>query len=179
MPGDAGAPAAAAERAPLLRLFVGIVAAANIAATAWILLLMLLIVADVLGRNLLGAPIAGVPEMVKYSIVGIVFLQIAHTHRAGAMIRSDGILNAIAARRPRLGRAMDAAAQLAGAALTLVIARAALPRLERAWTRGEFEGAAGHFALPVWPFIGLILLGATLLAMSFLLAAFRALRGPR
>lgn len=168
--------AAAGREGPALRLFAAVVAAANAVATAWILLLMVLIVADVVGRNTLGAPIAGVPEMVKYSIVGIVFLQIAHTHRVGAMIRSDGILARVARARPRLGAALDALAQVLGAALTLVIAWTALPRLDRAWTRGEYEGAAGHFLLPVWPFIALVILGSALLALSFLIAGARAAR---
>ena len=58
-----------------------VMGAANVVATLWILWLMVLIVSDVIGRETIGQPIAGVPEMVKFSIVGIVFLQIAHTHR--------------------------------------------------------------------------------------------------
>ncbi len=89
------------------RLADAVMGTANVVATLWILGLMVLIVADVLGRETLGQPIAGVPEMVKYSIVGIVFLQIAHTHRKGEMIRSTGILGMLTARYPRAAKAME------------------------------------------------------------------------
>lgn len=158
------------------RLFDRLIAAANAVATVWIILLMLLIVADVFSRNAFLAPIAGVPEMVKYSIVGIVFLQIAHTHATGQMIRSEGMLEFFAPRRPRLAASLDLIAQLAGAALTLTLAVAVWPRLETAFARGEYEGAAGHFTLPVWPFFALTILGSALLAVSFLIAALRAWR---
>ncbi|PJE37986.1 TRAP transporter small permease [Pseudooceanicola lipolyticus] len=144
---------------------------ANVVATLWILWLMVLIVADVLGRETLGRPIAGVPEMVKYSIVGIVFLQIAHTHRKGEMIRSDGILGMVRRRWPTAGLTLDLIAQLCGAAFALTLAWAVWPKVVRAYERGEMEGVQGHFTLPVWPFLFLIVLGSILLALSFLLTA--------
>ncbi len=156
-------------------LFDRIAALANVAATAWIIFLMLLVVADVAGRNLIGRPIAGVPEMVKFSIIGIVFLQIAHTHASGQMIRSDGLLSVILARRPRLGHVMDALAQILGAVLTVALAWTVWPRLIKAWERNEFEGAVGHFVLPVWPFLVIIIAGSVLLSVSFAIKAGEAL----
>lgn len=38
------------------------------------------------------------------------------------------------------------------------------------------EGIAGHFQMPVWPFLGLIAGGAALLALSFAIAAWAAAR---
>lgn len=145
--------------------------AANVAATVWILLLMVLICADVIGRNAFLSPIAGVPEMVKLSILGIVFLQVAHTHRRGEMIRSDGLLGLALRRRPRLGAAMDLVAQLAGVVVAGLLVWAVWPKAVRAFERGEMEGIAGHFQMPVWPFLGLIAGGAALLALSFAIAA--------
>ena len=153
--------------------------AANVVATLWILGLMVLIVADILGRELFGAPIAGVPEMVKYSIVGIVFLQIAHTHRAGQMIRSDGILNLVGKRSPRLGALMDLVAQLLGAVFAATLAWTVWPKMTRAFERGEMEGIPGHFTMPVWPFLGLIVLGSALLALSFAISAVAAARAVK
>ena len=163
----------------LARLFSGVTVLANVAATAWIILLMVLIVADVLGRNVLAAPIAGVPEMVKFSIVGIVFLQITHTHVSGQMIRSDGLLNALIRRRPRLGHALDALAQATGAALTAALAWTVWPRLIKAYDRGEFEGAVGHFVLPVWPFLAIIVGGSALLSLSYLIQCWQAAQRAR
>ncbi|WP_417681788.1 TRAP transporter small permease subunit [Roseibium sp.] len=158
----------------LTRLADGVMAAANVTATAWILVIMVLILGDVLGRNLFLHPIAGVPEMVKFSIVGIVFLQISHTHRRGEMIRSDGILGLVSERRPRLGAAMDLGAQLCGVAMSLALAWAVWPKATRAFRRDEMEGIAGHFQMPVWPFLVIVTFGSLLLALSFALEAARA-----
>ena len=51
----------------------------NAVATFWIFVIMFLMTGDVLGRVLFNRPITGTPEIVKVSIVGIVFLQIPHT----------------------------------------------------------------------------------------------------
>ena len=65
--------------------------ALNALGTLWIVALMLLINADVLGRDLLGTPVRGVTELVSLSIVGIVFLQLADTLATGRMTRADAI----------------------------------------------------------------------------------------
>ncbi|MGX1307213.1 TRAP-type mannitol/chloroaromatic compound transport system permease small subunit [Amorphus suaedae] len=167
----------AASREPaLVRLLGAVMSLTNVLATTWILLLMVLIVADVVGRNAFLSPIAGVPEMVKYSIVGIVFLQVAHTHWKGQMIRSDGLLSVVAARRPRLAAGFDLVAQLIGAGFTVALAWAVWPKMIRAFERGEMEGVSGHFTMPVWPFLAIIVLGSALLALSFLLSAGIAAR---
>ena len=44
--------------------------------TLWILGLLILINADVFGRNIFHAPIDGVIEMIEISMIAIVFLQI-------------------------------------------------------------------------------------------------------
>lgn len=168
---EEGAPRPLAQR-----IANGIMSAANVAATAWILLLMVLILSDVIGRNAFLAPIAGVPEMVKYSIVGIVFLQVAHTHRKGELIRSDGLLGLLIQRAPRAGAALDLVAQLAGVAVSLMLAWAVWPKATRAFERGEMEGIAGHFQMPVWPFLTIVTLGSVLLAVSFLISAVHAAR---
>jgi TRAP-type C4-dicarboxylate transport system permease small subunit len=170
---------ATGARGRLERITDGVMGAANVVATLWILGLMVLIVADILGREAMGHPIAGVPEMVKYSIVGIVFLQVAHTHRKGEMIRSDGILSWLRRRWPRAGMALDLLAQLCGAGFALTLAWAVWPKAIRAYARGEMEGVQGHFTLPVWPFLLLIVLGSVLLAASFLLTALDTLNAKK
>lgn len=163
----------------LVRMADAIMGGANVVATLWILGLMGLILCDILGREVLGRPVAGVPEMVKYSIVGIVFLQIAHTHRKGEMIRSDGILAMLRNRWPTAGLMMDLLAQLCGAGLAVLLAWAVWPKALRAYERGEMEGIQGHFTLPVWPFLSLIVLGSALLALSFLLTAMALVKEQR
>ncbi|MCW1931752.1 hypothetical protein [Pararhodobacter zhoushanensis] len=76
---DPALPEAATDRGPVS----AITAVLNAVGTVWIVALMLLIVSDIAMRNIANAPIAGVPEMVSFSIVGIVFLQLSHALRAG------------------------------------------------------------------------------------------------
>ena len=67
-----------------LRALDAVTQGMNVCGTALILGLMLLIGADVAGRNLMGRPVPGVPEMVALSIVAIVFLQVfEHFVRVG------------------------------------------------------------------------------------------------
>jgi len=61
----------------------------NSVGTLWVFALMFLICADVAGRYLLNAPIKGAAEMVGYSIVTAVFLQMASTLRAGRFTRAE------------------------------------------------------------------------------------------
>ena len=58
----------------------------NSIATVWIVVLMVVINIDIFGRTAFAAPLPGVPELVKLSIVAIIFLQIGHTLR---VLRGD------------------------------------------------------------------------------------------
>jgi TRAP-type mannitol/chloroaromatic compound transport system permease small subunit len=159
--------------AAAFRLFVRIAAIANVVATAWIVGLMFLIVLDVAGRNLFLAPIAGVPEMVAYSIVGIVFLQVTHTHVTNQMIRSEGFVELFANKRPRISNFLLMFGEAVGAVLFILLAAAAWPRLMSAYARGEYVGAAGYFQLTVWPFFLLIMMGSAFLGVSYVFAFLR------
>lgn len=139
--------------------------------TLGILCLMLLIVADVIGRFAFDHPIAGVPEIVAMSILGIVFLQISNTLARGRLTRSDGFLHLIQRRRPRLGDAIDAVMNAAGCGIILVLISAFLPLFLRSYGRNEMVGAVGQFVAPIWPVHLIVLIGSGLLCAVFLLRA--------
>ncbi|MBL8379680.1 MAG: TRAP transporter small permease [Burkholderiales bacterium] len=141
--------------------------------TAWIFALMLLICADILGRDLFKLPILGVAEMVQFSIVGIVFLQLPQTLRGAGLTRSDVLLAGILRRWPRGGRAMTALFDVTGALLFAAIFLATLPLAAAAWTNGEFYGAIGVVQIPIWPLKGLILVGCAFMTAQFLAHAWR------
>lgn len=164
---------AAFER--LTRVFSFLVEGLNSAGTLWILLLMLLITADVAGRTLFGQPIAGVPEMVSLSIVGIVFLQLPSTLRSGRLTRSDMLLNRLVKRHPRVAHLVEIIFHLTGVLLVWLIVRASWPRFLTSIERGEFVGVSGHFTAPTWPIKLILLLGSAVLALQFLLIATRHL----
>lgn len=139
--------------------------------TFGILCLMLLIVADVIGRFVFDHPIAGVPEIVAMSILAIVFLQIGNTLARGRLTRSDGFLNLLQNRWPRLGWAVDAVMNLAGAGIILVLISAFLPLFLRSYGRNEMVGAVGQFLAPIWPVHLIVLIGSGLLFSVFLMRA--------
>jgi TRAP-type C4-dicarboxylate transport system permease small subunit len=140
---------------------------------------MVLMCADVLLRNLANRPIDGVAELVATSIIVIVFLQLPATLRHGRMARADLFLDPFVARRPRAGRRLRALFSLAGVLACSVIAYATWPLLVRAWVDSEFLGVQGVFTFPTWPMRAVVVLGAALAAIQYVLLAWRDLRESR
>jgi TRAP-type mannitol/chloroaromatic compound transport system permease small subunit len=134
---------------------------------------MLLIGADVAGRVLLGAPLAGVPELVALSIVAIVFLQSPAALRAGRFTRAEVVLTPLARRAPRAALALETVFDLAGAAVVAIIVGTTWPMLTDAWLRGHFVGAIGAFTAPVWPVKAVVVAGGGVLMLQFLARAVR------
>ena len=132
--------------APLRRasLFGLIAAGANGVGTVGIVALMVLINADVFGRFLFNSPIAGVPEMVSLSIVGIVFLQVGHTLRTGRFIRSDMALGRLLAARPRAGRALQALHHATGAVLSGILLYFSARSFLDIWRNGDYRRHLRH-----------------------------------
>ena len=165
------------QREPLpLRVLDHVTQALNVLGSLLIIVLMVLVGLDVAGRNLAGAPISGVPELVTLSIVAIVFLQIPAALRAGRMTQSDGVLNAISARAPRIGDALATLFDLAGIAVIWVIVQTTWPMFTRAVERGEYVGAVGDFTAPVWPVRLTLLIGGSVLALQFAARIWRRYR---
>ena len=134
---------------------------------------MLLMCSDVLMRNLVNRPIDGVAEMVAASIVVIVFLQLPSTLRHGRMSRADLFIDPFITRRPAAGLGLRALFSLVGVFACGVIAYASWPPLARAWTNSEFLGIEGVFTFPTWPMRGVVVLGAVLAAVQYVLLAWR------
>ena len=164
-------------RAPALGLFLrlldNITLLANVVGSCLIVGLVLLITADVFGRNLFTAPVSGVPEMVSLSIVAIVFLQVPQALRAGRLTRSDGLIDIIQQRLPGLAKGMETVFDLVGFTVVGVILYSHWPIMNRAWERGDFIGAVGNFTAPTWPVKLMLTIGATLLALQFLARILR------
>ena len=144
--------------------------------TAWIFFLMVMICADVFSRDAFSAPILGVAEMVQFSIVGIVFLQLPQTLRSGGLTRSDVLLSGIVRRWPRGGYVMQGLFDLTGAALFGIIFFTTVPLLKAAYVNSEFYGSTGVVQIPTWPLKLLILIGCAAMAVQFLLHAWQAAR---
>jgi len=158
------------------RGLLGIIVVMNALGSVWIAALMVLINADVFSREALTAPIRGVSELVALSIVGIVFLQIAHTLWSGRITRSDSLLDRLMKARPGIGHGLDCLFNLAGAAVMAILCRASWLYFLRAWTDDEYVGALGDFTAPTWPIRLIILIGSGATSLTFLALAVRAAR---
>jgi TRAP-type mannitol/chloroaromatic compound transport system permease small subunit len=134
---------------------------------------MLLICADVLARDLFNSPIHGVSELVALSIIAIVFLQLASTLRHGRMSRAELFIDEFKVRRPFAGHLLQAIFDLCGVAACGIIVYATWPILQRAWTGAEFIGVQGVFTAPTWPVKAIVLVGAAITVLQYLVH-FRA-----
>jgi TRAP-type mannitol/chloroaromatic compound transport system permease small subunit len=160
-------------------LFGWLVDGLNAAGSVVIAIVMLLMCADVLLRDLANRPIDGVAELVASSIVVIVFLQLPGTLRHGRMSRADLFIDPFIQRRPRAGKRLRALFSLAGVLACSIIAYATWPLLARAWNDSEFFGVEGVFTFPTWPMRAVVLLGAALAAVQYVLLAIQDLKEAR
>jgi TRAP-type C4-dicarboxylate transport system permease small subunit len=161
---------------PLIdRLFGGLVSTMNIVASLWVLVLVALISADVIGRGAFNSPIPGVPEIVKFSIVAMVWLQMAYTLRAGKHLRTTIGLVLMPAGGQRAVLVLNA---LVGVVMFAFIAWLGAEEMAASWEIGAFEGEH-PVRIPVAPLWAVLVAGASLTAIQFALDALRyAVRGP-
>lgn len=145
----------------------------NSVGTLWIFALMFLICADVAGRYLFSAPIKGAAEMVGYSIVTAVFLQMASTLRAGRFTRVELFFEPLQAKRPAAAWSFEALFSLLGAAVFAAITWGTWPKLRYAWAADEITGTPGVFVFPIWPFLAVIVFGAAVTSVEYLVQFFR------
>ncbi len=165
------------DRGPVVRGFSVLAHILAAIGTIWILVLMFVIVADVLGRNFFDSPITGVAEVAGRSVVAIVFLQITAAIMSGRMTRADFLTRIIARRAPLIMRIMSVLFSLAGALVFAAIAYATWPDFIASWRRGEFFGVPGVWTIPTYPFRGVILVGASGAALAYLGLAIGHLLG--
>lgn len=156
-----------------LRIINAVTQGLNVLGSCLIIALMVLVGIDVIGRNLFGAPVSGVPEVVTLSIVAIVFLQIPQALREGRMTRSEAVDAVLKRWLPGVAKALDTLFDVLSIAVVTVIVWATWPLFTRAWIRSDFIGAIGEFTAPTWPVKLTIIVGGTVLILQF---AIRILR---
>ena len=145
----------------------------NIIGTILIIFIMIIVNADVIGRELFLMPIAGVPMMVSMSIVAIVFLQTPQTFNRGRLTQNVSILNAIGRRMPLVKLLLDITYSIAAFFLILQIFKSTYPLFIKSWVRNTYEGTIGDFTAPIWPIKFVILLGCFLLMVQIMLFGIR------
>jgi len=156
------------ERSAPLRVFGYVVSGMNATGSCWIVILMLLINAEAIGRSAFNQPIIGVIEMIEISIIGIVFMQLADSLRRGVLTRSDGLFNQVMRRSPTAGHVMGAVTHLLGAIFMGIVLLGSVPYLVDSYTKNWYIGVEGMFTAPVWPVSLIIVVAITVTMVQFL-----------
>jgi len=164
------------KQAAPLRIFGGIVSGMNAAGSAWIVVLMLLINAEAIGRSAFNKPIIGVIELIEISIVGIVFMQLADSLRRGVLTRSDGLFNQVMARMPAAGHVMGVFTYLLGAVFMGLVLAGTIPEFTDAWEKDYYIGVEGMFTAPLWPVALIIVVAVAVTMIQFLIMLWEHLR---
>ena len=174
MPSE-GAPAPSLEPLPLRLWNHGVDGLAALG-TLMIVVLMGMIFADVLARNLIGGSLPLISELGALTLVMIVFLQLGTTVRNDRMARTEFFLDAVEARRPRLAAFVTGVWHLFGIAVCAGIAWSTWGILTRDLAARNFIGIPGVATMPTWPFRSLILLGIAVATLQFVVQAAIAFR---
>lgn len=158
------------------RILGAVILASNGLGSAWIFVMMMGIVADIVGRYVFNSPISGITELVTMSVVAVLYMQIAYTLRSGTMTRSDAVLGRLIARRPRIGHGLGMVFCCAGAGLMAAIMSGAWPKWLKAYHGDFYVGVVGVFTFPDWPRLLIVFIGCGLTALQFLVLAAESAR---
>ena len=170
---SAGAPEDGAPRASALGYLTQ---ALNLVGTVLILLMVIAVNTDVIGRNVFNHPVPGVLEFLGLSIVAIVFLQMANTLREGRHVSNDLLLQLISRDRPRVEAGFYAFFNLLGACLFGLIVVYVWPYFVQNWTYGYYRGTTGVVQIPIWPFQAALVVGSVVTTIQFLALSWGYLR---
>lgn len=163
--------------APLERAWNLVVEGFAALGTVLIGVLMLIICADIVARNVFGGSLPLVSEAGALVVVMIVALQLAAAVRADRLARAEVFFTGFRAAWPRAGAVLAALFDLVGAAVAGGMAWATIRILEKDWSAGEFIGTTGLGTMPTWPFRALVLAGLAVAAVEFLVRAGRGVWG--
>lgn len=130
----------------------------------WTMALALLIFADVMGRQLFGAPVPGTKEILQNSVVSIAFLQLPLAIYSGSMLRTSVFADAVPALFRRILRTISA---LLGISVFIALVWSTSDSFIDAYRIGEYEGE-GSLRVPTWPVRGAVLVMSGFTAFAYL-----------
>jgi len=160
----------------LMRVLFGIVSRVNRIMGLlgmWILFAMaMLVVADIISRELADKSIAGVTEIVYLGIVAVVVLSFAYTEEKGAHVKMEFIPERLSAR----GRTViDVFTWIIGAFVMGLLAWLAGIEAGESWSVREYIPSA--IRVPVYPVKFAVCIGFGLLSLQFLIQLIKKLMG--
>lgn len=143
--------------------------------TVLIGVLMVIICADIVARNSMGASLPLVSEGGALLVVTLVALQLAATVRAGRLARTEVFIVPFAHRFPAAGAILNGFFDFVGAIVLGLIAWASIRVVGKDIAASEFIGVPGLATLQTWPFRVLILAGFAIAAIEFAVRLIAAL----
>lgn len=164
--------------AGLARVANSVAMTANAMGTLVVLALVVILNLDVFMRGVFSAPIKGTYEMVQFSVVLIVFLQLADVVRVDRLTRSDGFLNLLHSRRPNLTANLRRIINAISAIFMGLIAYITFPEFLHMWQTQDYFGVPGLFTLPWWPVKLVITFGTALSCLVFVIKVITAQDRP-
>ena len=141
----------------------------NVVGTLVVLALVVIVNYDAIARGLFNKPFLGAVELVQFSMVLIVFLQLPDVCRVNRLTRSDGLLGLLGRRNPKVAATLRRVINTLSAVIMTLIAIAIFPEFIDMWHTQDFFGIPGVFTAPWWPIKLVILISAALCAMIFAL----------
>ena len=145
---------------------------ANAAGTLVVLLLVVVVNYDVIARGVFNKPFHGAVELVQFSMVLIVFLQLPDVARVNRLTRSDGFLSIAKRRWPWIASITDRIINLIACIFMLLVAIAIWPEFVEMLETRDYFGVPGVFTAPWWPIKLVIFLSASLCSIIFALKLF-------
>lgn len=142
---------------------------ANAAGTLVVLGLVMVVNYDVVARGIFHKPFHGAVELVQFSMVLIVFLQLPDVVRVNRLTRSDGFLVVAGNRWPMVAVVLNKFINAVSCIFMLVIAIAIWPEFLDMFETKDYFGVPGVFTAPVWPIKLVIFLSASLCCILFML----------
>lgn len=139
----------------------------NALGTLVVLGLVMVVNYDVIMRNFYDAPFIGAVEVVQFSLVLIVFLQLPDVIRVDRLTRSDGFLLVTGKRWPRFSNTLRRCIDTLSALFMAMAAYATLPAFIEMWESKDYFGVPGVFTAPWWPLKLVILFSTILCALIF------------
>ncbi len=144
----------------------------NAFGTLVVLVLVMVVNFDVVARGIFNKPFLGAVEVVQFSMVLIVFLQLPDVVRVNRLTRSDGLLTFLAPTYPTVARFIRRVINAVSATLMVLIAIAIWPEFIEMLETQDYFGVPGVFVAPWWPIKLTIWLSTALCALLFTLKIF-------
>ena len=142
---------------------------ANAIGTLVVLALVAVVNYDAIARGAFDKPFIGAVEVVQFTMVLIVFLQLPDVVRVNRLTRSDGFLTVMDQRWPRLSHRVGQLIDSVSCVFMLLITITMWPEFLDMWETKDYFGVPGVFTAPWWPIKLVIFLSALLCSTLFAL----------